>query len=125
MSIIKVDYGSIGGTVKTGTCTIDTSSGRKTVVIDTGISNLSKFILVGAKTTGNAAYLYWVSTDSTKYNAVSNNGGGTGFAVYNALGTAGDARILCLDSVGNDGKVTIRGIDNSNWNNMEWTWYAE
>ena len=122
----QVNFDSIGGggSIKTGTGTFSTINTESTV--NTGISNLSKFVLV-LKPTGWSstlcACLYDADVSTTKYTTLSTNDGSNAWAYNGTFGTVGDDRLVRIKSISN-GDITLISPKSSNFLG-DYYWYAE
>lgn len=130
MSIIKVDYGSVsgGGNIHTDTGTF--SATNTSYPIDTGLSSVSKFVLVhkgNAYTTLNTV-LYDADVFSDKYVCYSqNNATAIGPGSAKNVGTSpGGSFSQCawIESI-SGGTVTVKSPDNVNFVPTDFWWVAE
>lgn len=127
MSLIKVDYGSVGGGTGVTNGTFNIADIGQEHSFNTGISSPSKVVIFGPKLNSGTRFNYaeWVSTDDTHYYSYYGPANTGAIITSTALGTASNTNCIKLKSVQN-GVVTFDSPTNSNGAyEGDYYWYAE
>ena len=142
MSIIKVDYGTIGGSgnIKSGT-TVKVSGNEVSAVtststeftIETGVTNLKKFILYAAKDNADANYQQYLCIDNVnrpnKFSGLCTLTTDTATAntvkINSAYTSTAHGYVIVVSSVSN-GVITCKTCTGSGGTGIkDIVWYAE
>lgn len=142
MSIIKVDYGTIsGGSVKSGT-TVKVSGSEVSAVtststeftVETGVTNLKKFILYAAKDNADANYQQYLCIDNVnrpnKFSGLctvtTNTATASTVKINSDYTSTAHAYVIVVSSISADGTITCKTCTGTGGTGIkDIVWYAE
>lgn len=127
MSIIKVDYGTLGGGCKSGTVN-NTTAASQTVTINTGLSSITKFTLVATPSLSSYSDYRFVLTHdggNNYYNSAVIYTNGC-YGQRGSVGSEANIRAWKLESISGGTVVVKSPSSDSNYGACkDIHWYAE
>jgi len=122
MSLITVDYGTVGGDSAEWT-QVSLSATSTEYEIDTKKSNLQTFTLKGYSSIA-ANVIFWSADDSTHWMGAGSAGGSSSDYYYGAFTSSARARLPVIESI-TDGVVKIKSPSTADWSSqLTYEWIA-